>query len=375
MSTNALEIMRMPELFLGSSTTFETRQLNGGGAYYGVVITIPETRIIDQVGFNFLNYVGFDTYTYRIRILNVLATGLPELSAAGLATTANFTPATTTFNNNGKMNYFNLTTPVSLNRGQIVAIVLEQNFGSVPQHYITVATRVANTFDAIGNRQRFPYGVMNNSPNKYEGTWFGYRMQATESLPAKYQGFNPNSVKSNAGDTAGRAYGNFFKCPALGATLTCSGMKVVINETEATDNTIYELWSFNYSTNSVSLLSSTTLSSGIKPQGVGYNKQIFFTTPVNLTAGEYYAITVRSSANSIDYKYLQFEDTGFIDTMQSFGSVGTGTDIQHGSLEINTSTNVATQLGRLYLMNPLISSINGATTIGSFTANFNSFNG
>ena len=234
---------------------------------------------------------------------------------------------------------------------------------------------MVNNFDAIGNRQRFPYAVMNNSPNKYEGTWFGYRMQATESLPAKYQGFNPNSIKSNAADTAGRAYGNFFKCPALGATLTCSGMKVVINETEATDNTIYELWSFNYSTNSVSLLSSTTLSSGLKPQGIGYNKQIFFTTPVNLTAGEYYAITVRSSANSIDYKYLQFEDTGFIDTMQSFGSVGTGTDIQHGSLEINTSTNVATQLGRLYLMNPLISSINAGSTIGSFTANFNSFNG
>jgi hypothetical protein len=152
-------------------------------------------------------------------------------------------------------------------------------------------------------------------------------------------------------------------------------MKVCINETEATDNTIYELWSFSYSTNAVSLLTSTTLSSALKGQGAGYNKQIFFPTPINLTAGEYYAITVRSSANSIDYKYLQFEDTSFIETMQSFGSVGTGTDIQHGSLEINTSTNVATQLGRLYLMNPLISSINAGSTIGSFTANFNSFNG
>jgi hypothetical protein len=229
---------------------------------------------------------------------------------------------------------------------------------------------MANTYDAIGNRYRFPYGIRGGNAQKTEGAWFGYK-----SVAGKYYGFNPLKVKSNAADTAGRAYGNFFKCPALGATITCSGMKVVISETEATDNTIYELWSFNYSTNAVSLLTSSTLSSGITTNAAGYNKQIFFSTPVNLTAGEYYAITVRSSANSIDYKYLQFEDTSFIETMQSFGSIGAATDYDHGSVEINTSTNIATQLGRLYLMNPLISSINAGSTIGSFTANFNSFNG
>jgi hypothetical protein len=373
MSTNALEVMRMPELFYGTSTTFETQTINANGANYAVVFTVEESCTIEAVAFNILAQTGGSGANFRIRIREIVpSTGFMVAAGAGLATTGALDKSTLTANANGKMNFVNLNTPLAVTRGQIIAIDFEGLGGFGGPYTLTIGQRMANTYDAIGNRYRFPYGIRGSNTQKTEGSWFGYR-----STTGKFYGFNPNSVKSNAADTAGRAYGNFFKCPALGATITCSGMKVVISETVTTDNTIYELWSVDYNNSlSVSLLTSTTLSSGITTNTAGYNKQIFFSTPVNLTAGEYYAITVRSSANSIDYKYLQFEESYFLASMQSFGGLGaTYADMEQGGIEINTSTNTQTSLGRLYLMNPLISSINGATTIGSFTANFNSFNG
>ena len=371
MSTNALEIMRMPELFYGTSTTFETVTINANGANYAVVIQVEESTTIEAVGFNIVGRTG-GSANCRIRIREVVtSTGFMVAAGAGLATTGNFDIGSFTPNANGKMIYFNLQTPLAVTKGQLIALDFEGLGGMGGVNTVTIAYRVANTYDAIGNRYRFPYAIRNGNAIKAEGAWYGYRADSS-----RFYGFNPNSIKSNAADTAGRAYGNFFKCPALGATLTCSGMKVCIEETEPLDNTIYELWSYNFSTGAISLLTSTTLSSGLRPQGIGYNKQIFFPTPVNLTAGEYYAITVRSSANSINYKYLQFEESYFLASMQSFGGLEpTNYIMEVGGMEINVSTNTKTELGRLYLMNPIISSINAGATIGSFTANFNSFNG
>jgi hypothetical protein len=368
MSTNALEIMRMPELFLGTSVAFETFSINSNGAFYAVVVQIEESCTISQLGFNITARTGAAA-NCRIVIRPVIAsTGLLD-NATILATTGDFDISTLTPNANGKMNYKTLSTPLAVTRGQIIGIVFQGQASMGGANIVTIARRIPNIYDGIGPRYRFPY-VITTTEIKREGSWYGII-----SSVGKYYGFNPLSIKSNAADTAGRAYGNFFRCPAYGATIRCTGMKVVISETEATDNTIYELWSYNNITNSVSLLTSSTISSGITTNTAGYNKQIFFTDAVNMSPNEYYALTVRSSANSIDYKYLQFEDTGFIESMQSFGSISDASTYEQGGVEINTSTNVATPLGRLYLMNPLIDSISAGTTIGSFTTNFNSFNG
>jgi hypothetical protein len=120
-------------------------------------------------------------------------------------------------------------------------------------------------------------------------------------------------------------------------------------------------------------LTSVTLSSGLTARAAGYNKQIFFPTAVNLSPNTYYAITARSSANSIDYKYLQFEDSYFLASMQSFGN--TDATYYMGGIQINPADGTGTQLGRLFLMNPIIDTISTGSSIGSFTANFNLING
>lgn len=367
MQNNSFELMRLPELFLGTSTTFETVTINSNGANYAAIFQVEEDMTIEQVGVNVTGRTG-GSANCRMRLREVnLTNGLMVAAGAGYATTGNFDIGTLTANANGKMNYKTLQTPYVATRGQLLALDFEGLGGMGGANTVTIAYRIANTVDAIGPRYRFPYAVTNANAIKREGAWFGLI-----STAGKYYGFNPLSVKSNAADVSGYAYGNFFTIPGLGNPIRCTGMKVCIAENVTIDTTYYELWSYTYGGNAT-LLTSVSLSSGIRNLTAGYNKLIYFPTAVNLSPNTYYAITVRSSDNNIDYKFLQFEDAYFLASMQSFGN--TNSTYYTGGIQIDPSNGNATQLGRHYLMSPLFDTISAPAASGTFTANFTAFNG
>lgn len=210
----------------------------------GVIFAALDNDLITHLALHFWDWSWGTAPTYRISLQGVDASGNPDgtIKAAGAAY-ADFTPAGT--GNDGKMVFFALGTPYQATRGELLAIVLAYQSGTVNS---SNHTRVTYRMSGQNNFFTFPYSAYGDGAwtrSLYQNCPWAYQTAtATRGNPVNtYESATVNTTSSP------NEYGAAFQFPAtFAAAIDLAGAVLSLTAPPAGKSFTMKLYAANKST-------------------------------------------------------------------------------------------------------------------------------
>ena len=358
---------KISELFGGISTTIETITLSGTDSNLAIIMQMPKACTIDSIGVNAISKGGA-THNLQFRIFSTT-----DGTRGTLKCTATVDRDTLTYSASGRFNMVGLgATSYTCTAGE--TLYVECRIPSSSGGNVVLAYRMADTYNSFGNRYRFPFGKSNGDATYRDGVWM-----AVQDTNNKVYGWAANSLTQTPSSvgTGQTAFGNSFVIPQFGSTMTLSGVEVLSEEEGdiiGGSLIIIEAWQLS-GTSATKVSSVTTNHSKICIHPYTFNKIYFFTTPVTLNYGTTYAVTSRAvlsgGVHEQSVRRLNFQTAA---QKNSWVHMVEATGVQiYNFAGTGTTTATVLEEQKLYLVNPIFSSVSGAgLSSSSFTPGFNS---
>jgi hypothetical protein len=356
---------KISELFGGISQTIETITLSGTDSNLAIIMQMPKACTIDSIGVNAISKAGAG-HNLQFRIFSTT-----DGTRGTLKCTATVDRDTLTYSASGRFNMVGLgATSYTCTAGE--TLYVECRIPSSSGGNVVLAYRMADTFNSFGNRYRFPFGRSNGDGVYRDGVWM-----AVQDTNSNVYGWAANSLTQTASTGSGQtAFGNSFVIPQFGSTMTLSGVEVLADDAARTGAEVFiEAWQLSgTSATKISSVATNQLKMVIHPSN--FNKIYYFTTPITLNYGTTYAVTSRCNSSSYPTGTQSVRRLNFQTAAEKNSWVhmveATGVQIYNFA---GSGTTTATVLDeqKLYLVNPIFSSVSGAgLSSSSFTPGFNS---
>ena len=350
---------KISELFGGVSQTIETLTLSASDANLAIVMQMPKACTINAIGVNAIAKAGA-THNLQFRIFSTT-----DGTRGTLKCTATVDRDTLTYSASGRFNMVGLGgTSYTCTAGE--TLYVECRIPSSSGGSVTLAYRMADTFNSFGNRYRFPFGKSNGDATYRDGVWM-----ACQDTNNNVYGWAANSITQDVSTGSGQtAFGNSFVIPQFGSTMTLSGVEVLADDASRTGAVVFiEAWQLSgTSATKISSVATNQLKMVIHPYN--FNKIYYFTSPVTLTYGTTYAVTCRCDGSQ-SVRKLNFQTAA---EKNSWVHMFESTGVQISQLSgTGTSTGTVLDEQKLYFVNPIFSSVSSAgVSSSSFTPGFNS---
>jgi hypothetical protein len=353
---------KISELFGGISQTIETITLSGTDSNLAIIMQMPKACTIDSIGVNAISKGGAG-HNLQFRIFSTT-----DGTRGTLKCTATVDRDTLTYSASGRFNMVGLgATSYTCTAGE--TLYVECRIPSSSGGNVVLAYRMADTFNSFGNRYRFPFGKSNGDATYRDGVWM-----AVQDTNNNVYGWAANSLTQTPSSigTGQTAFGNSFVIPQFGSTMTLSGVEVLSEEgSDDIPGTLVFLEAWQLSGTSATKVSSVTSAHAkmiIHPSN--FNKIYYFTTPITLNYGTTYAVTSRCTGVQ-SVRRLNFQTAA---QKNSWAHMVEATGVQiSGFAGSGTTTATVLDEQKLYLVNPIFSSVSGAgLSSSSFTPGFNS---
>jgi hypothetical protein len=350
---------KISELFGGISQTIETITLSASDSNLAIIMQMPKACTIDSIGVNAISKAGA-THNLQFRIFSTT-----DGTRGTLKCTATVDRDTLTYSASGRFNMVGLgATSYTCTAGE--TLYVECRIPSSSGGSVTLAYRMADTFNSFGNRYRFPFGKSNGDATYRDGVWM-----AVQDTNNNVYGWAANSITQDVSTGFGQtAFGNSFVIPQFGATMTLSGVEVLSDEIVPEQTAVYiEAWQLS-GTSATKISSVVTTQALMAVHPSNFNKIYYFTSPVTLTYGTTYAVTSRCDGQQ-SVRKLNFQTAA---QKNSWVHMVEATGVQISPI-VGTGTSTGTVLDeqKLYFVNPIFSSVSSAgVSSSSFTPGFNS---
>lgn len=348
---------KISELFGGVSQTIETITLSGTDSNLAIIMQMPKACTINAIGVNAISKGGA-THNLQFRIFSTT-----DGTRGTLKCTATVSRDDLTYSASGRMNLVGLgSTSYTCTQGE--TLYVECRIPSSSGGNVVLAYRMADTFNSFGNRYRFPFGKSNGDGTYRDGVW----MCAQDTNNNVY-GWCANSITQNMSTGFGQtAFGNSFVIPQFGGSLTLSGVEILSDEVADGTARIIEAWQLSgTSATKISSVSTTSTKFCVHPSN--FNKIFYFTNPVTLNYGTTYAVTTRCDGEQYIRK-LNFQSAA---EKNSWVHMVEATGVQISPITgTGTSTGTVLDEQKLYLVNPIFSTVTIGVSSSSFTPGFNS---
>jgi len=318
---------------------------------------MPKACTIDSIGVNAISKAGA-THNLQFRIFSTT-----DGTRGTLKCTATVDRDTLTYSASGRFNMVGLgATSYTCTAGE--TLYVECRIPSSSGGSVTLAYRMADTFNSFGNRYRFPFGKSNGDGTYRDGVWM-----AVQDTNDNVYGWAANSLTQDYSSGFGQtAFGNSFVVPQFGGTITLSGVEILSDEVEDGTARIIEAWQLSgTSATKISSVIATSTKFCVHPSN--FNKIFYFTTPVTLNYGTTYAVTTRCDGQQAIRK-LNFQTAAEKNSWVHM--------FEAGGVQISPITGTGTSTGtvldeqKLYFINPIFSTVTAAVSSSSFTPGFNS---
>ena len=360
---------KISELFGGISTTIETITLSGTDSNLAIIMQMPKACTINAIGVNAISKAGA-THNLQFRIFSTT-----DGTRGTLRCTATISRDDLTYSASGRFNMVGLgATSYTCTAGE--TLYVECRIPSSSGGSVTLAYRMADTYNSFGNRYRFPFGKSNGDGSYRDGVWM-----AVQDTNNNVYGWAANSLTQTPSSigTGQTAFGNSFVIPQFGSSMTLSGVEVLsdvgpLEPNLASQSIFLEVWQLS-GTSATKISSVSTNSHKICIHPYAFNKIYYFTTPVALNYGTRYAVTSRTyRADALieeSIKVINFQTAA---EKNSWVHMVEATGVQiSGFAGSGTTTATVLEEQKLYLVNPIFSSVSSAgVSSSSFTPGFNS---